>query len=367
NVIQSINKFAGEISQMKTLIRYIQIGSIEKSINELCSELNECINSSKFIKKNIQVEKVIKQFKADQADLNKFLEEMKIEDKEIGDKKIREEVSTMVVKVNAMHNTMERLRSGRINSVHDQTKIDKIFGAHKLNFTDYKEIHVGQRQSVTKWVAVKDQSQQKYREPFSENSGIPEEFKKLANNAVNFDSNFRPNLAEMVIVLGNCFKGYPLKSYCSCPLPNQNFELQNPKRSFSIDHFDKLPDFVSFNFITLSEAVIQHKFENNDRDKVAAYRCFDAYSEFDQIKVKYFKAYYISKRFDELHLSPNNRDKIAAQLFKEVADDDVANEVPEAKLRYGDYEQKAIHYMKLAVYNGYELAIKFCRDHDIAF
>ncbi|CAG8705789.1 8222_t:CDS:2, partial [Funneliformis caledonium] len=135
-------------------------GSIEKSFDELCSKLDECINSLKFLKNQIRVEEVVKQFQADQVDLNKFLEEMKIE-KEIGDvKKIREEVSSMVVKVNAMHNTMERLISGRINSVHDQEKIDKIFRVHKLNFTDYKETHVEPRQSVTKWVAVKDQSQE---------------------------------------------------------------------------------------------------------------------------------------------------------------------------------------------------------------
>ncbi|CAI2193950.1 12917_t:CDS:2, partial [Funneliformis geosporum] len=71
NVIITIKKFAREISQMKTLIKYIQAGSIEKSLNELCSDLNECIISLKSIKDIIHVEDVIKQFKTDQVDLNK--------------------------------------------------------------------------------------------------------------------------------------------------------------------------------------------------------------------------------------------------------------------------------------------------------
>ncbi|CAI2183004.1 18426_t:CDS:2, partial [Funneliformis geosporum] len=247
---------------------------------------------------------------------------------------------------------------------------------------------------------------QKYREPFSENSCIPEEFKKLVHDAVNPDPYFRPKLADMVKVLGNCFKGYRdnslLKSYSLDPSTNQNFKLTKPKRSFNFDQDDELPDFGSFGYMTLSEAEKQHK---SNGDKVAAYKCFEAYSKLDQIKAKYWKAYYISKGFDESHLSPKDKDKIAAGLFKEVADDDEANEFPEAKLRYGDClyndkgveknisealeyfvkaadnglrvamynagqlyysdiagkkdQQKAIHYMKLAVYNEYKPAIKF--------
>ncbi|CAI2173231.1 14958_t:CDS:2 [Funneliformis geosporum] len=604
NVIIPIKNFAREISQMKTLIKYIQAGNIEKSFNELCSDLNECINSLKFIKNKIHVEEVIKQFKTDQVDLNKYLEEMKIEDKENGDvKKIREEVSSMVVKVNVMNHTMERLTSVHVvTSEQDQMRIDQIFRVHKLNLSNYKETNDNYkpRQGVTKWVDVKGQEfafknisnakddklriqnqvtilkefqnyqyiikifglvnhanafylvtewaefgnlrefytyrkdrfdselksrisldiarglnflrsaeivhrdvrsknilitldekaklanfklsrssgddtlnhgvnlervrycapelldrtpdvkydhkcevysfgillweiaetripyeqyndilviselikKQKYREPFSENNGIPEEFKKLVHNAVNPEPNFRPKLADMVKVLGNCFKGHQdislLNSFNSYPSTNQNLKLTKPKRSFGIDQDDKLPDFGSFGYMTLSEAEIQHKSKG---DIVAAYKCFEAYSKLDQIKAKYWKAYYISKRYDGSHLSPKDRDKIAAGLFKEVADDDEANEIPEAKLRYGDClyhgkgvqknlpealeyfvkaadnglkvamfnaghlyyvgiagkkdQQKAIHYMKLAVYHEYEPAIKFCRVNNI--
>ncbi|CAG8618734.1 9280_t:CDS:2, partial [Funneliformis mosseae] len=105
-----------------------------------------------------------------------------------------------------------------------------------------------------------------------------------------------------------------------------------------------------------------------------------------------------------------DKEKVIAELFKEVADDE-ANEFPEAKLRYGDclyngkgvkqnlvealkyFEkaaenglkvamynagnlhfkgcggdkrdlQKAEYYMKLAAYIEYPPAIKFCKEHD---
>src|SRR6266542_2891440 len=131
----------------------------------------------------------------------------------------------------------------------------------------------------------------------------------------------------------------------------------------------------------------------------------------NQIKAKYYKAYYISKGLARLNISTEEKEKIVAELFREVADDDEANEFPEAKLRYGDclyngrgvernlsealkYFEKAadsglkvtmynagnlnykgcdgkkniekgIHYMKLAVYNEYPHAIKFCKENNI--
>ncbi|PKB98354.1 HCP-like protein [Rhizophagus irregularis] len=172
--------------------------------------------------------------------------------------------------------------------------------------------------------------------------------------------------------------------------------------------------------MTLADAEKQHKLYNNhDKlvgDVITAYKCFEAYANLgntggtanrNQIKAKYYKAYYILK---ELIEDPTNKDEIVAELFKEVADDE-ANEFPEAKVRYGDclyhgkgvdqnfsealkyFEkaaedgfkvamynagnmyyngigctkdiEKAKYYMKLAAYGDYELAIKFCKEHDI--
>jgi TPR repeat protein len=201
----------------------------------------------------------------------------------------------------------------------------------------------------------------------------------------------------MFETLSNCFES---SSYT----PLQDKKYASPK------HVPKLPDFESFNYMTLAEAAKQHK--KVDGDKKTAYKCFEAYSNSNttirnQIMAKYYKAYYISKGFVE---SPPNKDKIIAELFKEVADDE-ANEFPDAKLRYGIHvyngkgveknlkealkyfeqaaengymvamynagklyyegsageknEEKAIYYMKLANYHEYEPAITFCKEHNI--
>lgn len=70
NVITYIKNFMVEISQMKTLLKYIQAKSIKKTFNDLCKEFDNCINSLAFtitIKNSYELE----QLKADQEDLTK--------------------------------------------------------------------------------------------------------------------------------------------------------------------------------------------------------------------------------------------------------------------------------------------------------
>ncbi|GBC04288.1 hypothetical protein RclHR1_00560015 [Rhizophagus clarus] len=247
----------------------------------------------------------------------------------------------------------------------------------------------------------------KYREPFSENSKMPDEFKNLALDAVNHDPEFRPKISTMFEILSKCLETFENPSHT--PLQDRKHVLTK--------NVPKLPDFESFNYMTLAEAAKQHK--KLDRqgniygDTKTAYKCFEAYANSNttirnQIMAKYYKAYYISKGFVR---SPPNKDKIVAELFKEVADDE-ANEFPDAKLRYGiclyggkgveknlsealkyfeqaadsgymvamynagklyydggdgieKNEEKAFSYMKLANYHEYEPAIKFCKDHNI--
>ncbi|CAB4433588.1 unnamed protein product [Rhizophagus irregularis] len=167
--------------------------------------------------------------------------------------------------------------------------------------------------------------------------------------------------------------------------------------------------------MTLADAAKQHKMIKNGKpsgDVNTAYKCFEAYAnnpnttKRNRITAKYYKAVYISRGFVE---SPPNKDKIVAELFKEVADDE-ANEYPEAKVRYGDclfngkgvdknvsealkyFEKaaedgvvvamynvgnmyyngvgctkdidKAKNYIELAVYNGYEAAIRFRNEYN---
>ncbi|PKY27792.1 kinase-like protein [Rhizophagus irregularis] len=263
-----------------------------------------------------------------------------------------------------------------------------------------------------------------YREPFSENSQMPEEFKQLEIEAVHHDPDFRPKITKMFEVLNNCFKKYSqVTSSSSGPNLSENsrnnsMQKSHPKRADNIDSY-ALPDLESFKYMTLTDAVKQHKLCDKYGELAGkvktAYKCFEAYANLgntggtanrSQIIAKYYKAYYISKGYAE---SPPNKDKIA-ESFKEVADNE-ANEFPEAKVRYGDclyhgkgvdqnfsealkyFEkaaedgfkvamynagnmyyngigctkdiEKAKYYMKLAAYKGYEYAITFCKEHDI--
>jgi TPR repeat protein len=228
----------------------------------------------------------------------------------------------------------------------------------------------------------------------------------------------------MFEVLNNCFESLerpshkPSKSASSNSENSQNQDFAPAaNRDETIIPTD-LPDFDSFNYMTLDEATKQHrKVDKSGRiagDIATAYKCFEAYvknntTSRNQIIAKYYMAYYISR---ELVEGPKEKDKIAAELFKEVADNE-ASEIPEAKLRYGDclysgkgveknlkealkyFEQaagygfrvamynagklyyngeggitkndeKAIEYMKSAIYREFEGAIKFCKEHNIA-
>jgi TPR repeat protein len=238
----------------------------------------------------------------------------------------------------------------------------------------------------------------------------------------------------MFNILNDCLKEFEsLKKQSCIPLSDFNgsqnkeyIQLESfSRRSRSINQSDtyvistNVPDFESFNYMTLTEAAKQHKLINKSGkcigDIRTAYKCFDAYANLtktsmiirNHIKAKYYKAYYISRGLVD---SPKDKDKIVAELFREVADDEV-NEFPDAKVRYGDclyngkgvkqdlakaleyFEkaaddgikeamyntgklywngicgtkniEKATHYLKLAAYNEYEPAIKFCKEHNI--
>ncbi|GBB91322.1 hypothetical protein RclHR1_18540001 [Rhizophagus clarus] len=270
----------------------------------------------------------------------------------------------------------------------------------------------------------------KYRERFSENSEMPPEFIQYVEKAVHNNPFERPKITKMFEVLRDCVKDNLKKhSQHSQDLPSNSSKPSTPKftpkRAFTINQDSSyslptnLPDFESFNYMTLTEAAKQHKLFKGGKpvgDTRTAYKCFEAYADLgeknrsnrNQIIAKYYKAYYISKGLAPTN--PPDKDKIVAELFKEVADDE-ANEFPEAKVRYADClyfgkgveqnfsealkyfekaaedgfkvamynvgnmyyngiggvkdQDKAIYYMKLAVYNDHEPAIKFCKDHGI--
>ncbi|EXX56325.1 uncharacterized protein OCT59_023059 [Rhizophagus irregularis] len=259
---------------------------------------------------------------------------------------------------------------------------------------------------------------QKYREPFSLGSGLPKKYQEVAKEAVEHDPSYRPKLAAIFTTLQELYKNYgmppasPRSSYHGKNL------YQNHPRADSIDTLAltpqdeeecmiHVPDFSTFNYMTVDEASKQHKTKNGNLNM--AYKCFDAYAKLGDLKAKYFKAYYISHNYAEIHLSQEEREKIAAELFKEVAD--ANDENPESQLRYGNclykgqgvplsieeavkYFVKAAdngqvigmynaaslyftggiikqdkklgeYYMKLAAYKQHQPAIEFCKKYNI--
>ncbi|PKC56302.1 kinase-like protein [Rhizophagus irregularis] len=267
------------------------------------------------------------------------------------------------------------------------------------------------------------------RVPYQDNNNIlditDEEFKQLEIEAVHHDPDFRPKISKIFEVLNNCFKKYSqVTSSSSGPnlrgnSRNNSMQKSRPKRADNIDAY-ALPDLESFKYMTLTDATKQHKLYDKHGKLVGyvktAYKCFEAYANLgntggtanrNQIKAKYYKALYISRG---LVPSPPNKDKIIAELYKEVADDE-ANEFPEVKVRYEDclcygngveqdvsealkyYEkaaedgvkvamynignmyyngvgckkniEKAKNYIELAVYNGYEAAIRFRNEYKL--
>jgi serine/threonine protein kinase len=101
------------------------------------------------------------------------IKEVKSDVKEVQDeiKDLCNEFSSMVLKINAMNTTMEKLldeqtkntknESDNINKFY-QSKIDKIFKVHQLNLTDYEETDKEPRPRkegrVTKWVSCRNKS-----------------------------------------------------------------------------------------------------------------------------------------------------------------------------------------------------------------
>ncbi|CAB4433717.1 unnamed protein product, partial [Rhizophagus irregularis] len=82
-----------------------------------------------------------------------------------------------------------------------------------------------------------------YREPFSENSQMPEEFKQLGIEAVQHDPEFRPKISKMFEVLRSCFKDYCVSHSLSQDSPSSSSSNLSrkpstpkftPKRAFSI-------------------------------------------------------------------------------------------------------------------------------------
>ncbi|PKK55758.1 kinase-like protein, partial [Rhizophagus irregularis] len=127
------------------------------------------------VNNKIHTEEETKSLKLDQEDLSNYL--AKIEE-EIGSGigELSNEFSLMVLKINAMNNTMEKLldeqtkqQSKNYNdkTVNDklkqmiQSKIDKIFAVRQLRISDYEKTDEESRKGrVTKWVNVRNKGEE---------------------------------------------------------------------------------------------------------------------------------------------------------------------------------------------------------------
>ncbi|CAB4440823.1 unnamed protein product [Rhizophagus irregularis] len=189
-VITQIKKFITDISQMKNLIKlkYVQPKNIEKTFKELCREFDICIinidlaSFRDMVNNRIRPDEESKSLKSDQEDLSNYLAKI-IEEVGIDIKELSNEFTSMVLKVNAMNNTMEKLLDEQTkqqskNSKNDsdkivndklnemiQSKIDKIFVVRQLRISDYEKTDKEPRPRkedgrVTKWVNIKNKGEE---------------------------------------------------------------------------------------------------------------------------------------------------------------------------------------------------------------
>ncbi|PKY30539.1 kinase-like protein [Rhizophagus irregularis] len=180
-IITNIKKFMKNISQMITLLKlkYILPENIEKILKELCEDFDVCIikieasNFTTTIKDEIRPEEDEQNLKADQDDLNKYFGQI------VGvDDKDKEEMISKINKISIMKSTMEKLLDKQLDNEYNQkksqSKIDEIFQAHQIIFSDYKKTDKKPRKDgiVTKWVSVKNEDEEYAFKSISEENKI---------------------------------------------------------------------------------------------------------------------------------------------------------------------------------------------------
>ncbi|RIA91621.1 kinase-like domain-containing protein, partial [Glomus cerebriforme] len=95
----------------------------------------------------------------------------------------------------------------------------------KTPYNDYKDI-----------IKITDIVRNRYRESFSENSQMSEEFRNLALNAVNHDPVLRPNITKMFEILSNGLETFEKLSHTALNYENlkiDNNKLRNDSSSYT--------------------------------------------------------------------------------------------------------------------------------------
>ncbi|CAB5351618.1 unnamed protein product [Rhizophagus irregularis] len=170
---------------------------------------------------------------------------------------------------------------------------------------------------------------QKYRPSFS--LGVPNEWVKIAYQAMQDSPSARPSLKDIFMTLNDVYQIHkPKKTPTSSPIcsPSQS-DLPDPDDlELSLDL-----SVIDIDTLSIKEAIAEHK-KNGDRLK--AWKAFCQHSELDDMLAKYWKGYYL---YYDLCPIEDPEDKNAKQLrvkqsveyFKEAADFGLAD----AQLRYG--------------------------------
>ncbi|CAB5390427.1 unnamed protein product [Rhizophagus irregularis] len=237
------------------------------------------------VNNRIRPDEESKSLKSDQEDLSNYLAKI-IEEVGIDIKELSNEFTSMVLKVNAMNNTMEKL-------LDEQTKQQAVEIVHR----DIRAENI----LITLHETAKLANFKLSRSLFA----------PTLNQRQNLERNYR---LKPLIMTQNLDR--KLQIHLN-PEPTPNPEpIPSPESIINQDEYaiKTLSDYESFKYMTLAEAAKQHKI-------------------FDRQVAKYYKAYYISRGLVEglKEIKDKDKDRIVAELYKEVADDE-ANEFPEAKL-----------------------------------
>ncbi|KAF0508857.1 kinase-like protein [Gigaspora margarita] len=154
-------------------------------------------------------------------------------------------------------------------------------------------------------------------------------------NSIGADPEFRPTLTEMFKTLKGLLG--PLNSpKLSNKIPyktNEVLPISFTHNNIQDDNLQvtEIINFAEFNYMTIKEATSTHRITNGNLEM--AFKCFNAYAKLGDLKAKYFVGYYLYRKLINTPYTEEERERRAAQLFKEVAD--ASDEVPDAQLKYG--------------------------------
>ncbi|RIB12389.1 kinase-like domain-containing protein [Gigaspora rosea] len=232
---------------------------------------------------------------------------------------------------------------------------------------------------------IKNQvDKEKYREPFTNFSNLPKDYKEISIKAVGADPDFRPTITEMFKTLEKLQADYlALRPLTPINAPTdfhcEPKDKEVPRMSLTPEDDDNIKvseviNFAEFNYMTMKEATLAHRVTNGNL--VMAYKCFNAYAQTGNLKAKYFLGYYLYRKLVNTPYSDKDREKRAAQLFKEVADSAADNGLAVGMYNAGNIfyagltgvkdEELGIKYIREAAQHNHSEAMEFCKNNNIS-